>query len=122
MRGGPSVAPELVLGIYGSLATQGGPHTSWSRWDAQSLDPGRVIWSGLHSVSEGHEQWHWQDPARHSIPAIRRTALWLPRHTGYRRHRDVHVSTINYSDSIRSKRASPLEGQWASYLDGSLLY
>ena len=65
-------------------AKKGGEgHTHrWSRWDARSLDPGRAIWSGLRGVSDSYELWRWQDPARRQVPAIRRTAAWLPRHTG----------------------------------------
>ena len=97
---------------WASIAAQrdGVGHThNWSRWDARGLDPGRAVWSGLRGVSDSYEQWRWQDPARRQVPAIRRTAAWLPRHTGYRRHRDVHVATIDYSDSARSKRDNSLE-------------
>ena len=110
---------------WASIAAQhgGADHAHrWSHWDARGLDPGRAVWSELRGVSDNYEQWHWQDPARRQIPAIRRMGPWLPRHTGYRRHRDVHIATINYSDSARSKRVTPLGDQWAEYLGSSLLY
>ena len=53
---------------------------------------------------------------------IRRTAEWLPRHTGFKRRRKAQTTTINYSESSRSKRENPLEEQWAEHLDSSLLY
>ena len=104
-------------------ANGGDGHTHrWSRWGARGLDPGRAVWSGLRGVSDSYELWRWQDPARRQVPAIRRTAAWLPRYTGFKRRREAQVATINYSESARSKRENPLEDQWAEYLDSSLLY